>query len=185
MDFPEFQTQRLTLSQLTEQDAASIFQLFSNPSVMTYYDMPVFTDVEQAQQFIERMRARFEAKAGIRWGIRLQTTGELIGTCGFNVWNPHTQAATVGYDLRPDYWGQGMVAEALHELVQRAFVGGLFDCALNRIQADTVPGNTQSEAVLKKVGFKEEGLRRECGYWQDQFHDLKCFGLLRREYQAP
>jgi len=47
---------------------------------------------------------------------------------------------------------------------------------------DTVPGNKASEALLLNVGFKEEGLRRESGYWKNQFHDLKCFGLIKSEY---
>ena len=56
---------------------------------------------------------------------------------------------------------------------------GLLPCGqLNRIQADTIPGNTASESLLFKLGFKEEGLRRESGYWKNTFHDLKCFALL-------
>jgi len=63
-----------------------------------------------------------------------------------------------------------------------AFSGGLPCGELNRIQGDTVPGNSASEAVLTKLGFKEEGLLRESGYWKGQFHDLKCLGLLKSEY---
>ncbi len=49
-------------------------------------------------------------------------------------------------------------------------------------EISTDPGNFASEAVLSKVGFKEEGLLRESGYWKGRYHDLKCFGLIRSEY---
>jgi ribosomal-protein-alanine N-acetyltransferase len=50
------------------------------------------------------------------------------------------------------------------------------------VQADTIPGNQASEALLRRLGFQEEGLRRGAGYWKNSFHDLKCFGLLRTEF---
>ena len=44
-------------------------------------------------------------------------------------------------------------------------------------------GNTASESVLKKLGFKEEGIRRSSGFWKNEFHDLKCFGLIKPEFK--
>ncbi len=91
--------------------------------------------------------------------------------------------AVIGYDLLPSYWGKGLATEAVNQIVKEAFLGKLPCGKLNRIQADTIPGNIGSESVLLKIGFKEEGLRRQCGYWKNQFHDLKCFGLIRCEYK--
>ncbi|TMP77223.1 N-acetyltransferase, partial [Pseudoalteromonas phenolica] len=31
-------------------------------------------------------------------------------------------------------------------------------------------------------GFREEGIRRASGYWKGDFHDLKCFGLIKPEF---
>ncbi|WP_330960919.1 GNAT family N-acetyltransferase [Photobacterium sp. 53610] len=183
MKFPEYETKRLTLRKLTEDDAEGIFQLFSDSLVITYYDMEALSDISQAKQIIHLMQERFESNTGIRWGIRIAETNELVGTCGFNSWNKDMKSAVIGYDLRSHFWGRGIITEAIHQIVKQAFGGGLPCGDLNRIQADTVPGNIGSELVLKKVGFKEEGLRRQCGYWKNQFHDLKCFGLLRSEYK--
>jgi len=92
------------------------------------------------------------------------------------------KSTVIGYDISRAYWGHGYATEAVREIIKLGFSGGLPCGELNRIQGDTVPGNQASEAVLKKLGFKEEGLLRESGYWKGQFHDLKCFGLLRSEY---
>ncbi len=92
------------------------------------------------------------------------------------------KSAVIGYDLQPFYWGKGYTTEAVHIIVKTAFSGSLNCGPINRIQGDTVPGNEASEFVLRKVGFQEEGLRRESGFWKNKFHDLKCFGLIKSEY---
>ena len=92
--------------------------------------------------------------------------------------------AVIGYELIPEYWGKGLASEAIHAILNAGFTGALPCGPLNRIQADTVPGNHASEALLRRLGFKEEGLRRECGYWKNAFHDLKCFGLLQAEFSV-
>jgi len=84
--------------------------------------------------------------------------------------------------LLPKYWRMGFTSEAVHSIVNAAFSGELPCGELNRIQGDTVTGNLASESLLLKVGFKEEGIRRQSGYWKNQFHDLKCFGLIKSEY---
>lgn len=90
--------------------------------------------------------------------------------------------AVLGYDLLPEFWRQGYAAEAVRAIIVAGFSGALACGPLHRIQADTVPGNHASEALLRRLGFQEEGLRRDCGYWKNKFHDLKCFGLLRTEF---
>jgi hypothetical protein len=74
--------------------------------------------------------------------------------------------------------------DAFRAILKTAFSGVLPCGPINRVQADTVPGNIASEALLRKVGFKEEGVRRQSGYWKNSFHDLKCFGLLRADFDG-
>lgn len=76
--------------------------------------------------------------------------------------------------------------EAFKELTQAEALIRLFESRhkssrgiRHRIQANTIPGNVASEKVLLKLGFKEEGIHRECAYLRGAYHDMKCFGLLR------
>lgn len=182
MLFPVLETSRLILSQLSIADSNCIFELFSNASVVEYYDLAAFTDVSQATGLIEFFNSRFEEKSGIRWAIRLKETNQLIGICGFNSWDIQMKNAVIGYDLLPEFWGEGITTEAVRRIINAAFLGELPCGNLNRIQGDTVPGNVASESLLLKVGFKEEGLMRQSGFWKNQFYDLKCFGLIKSEY---
>lgn len=182
MSFPVLETNRLRLDQLTKEDSNSLFDLFSDDLVVKYYDLEAFTELSQAISLIEFFTSRFKENSGIRWAIRLKETNQFIGTCGFNTWSLKMKHAVLGYDLLPKYWGMGFTTEAVHRIVKAAFLGDLSCGKLNRIQGDTVPGNSASESLLLKVGFKEEGIRRQSGYWKNQFHDLKCFGLIQSEY---
>lgn len=182
MEFPNIDSDRLHLSELKITDGMDIFNLFSNHSVIAYYDLDAFTSPEQARDLINLFQNRFKESAGIRWAIRIKNSDSLIGTCGFNSWSSKMRSAVIGYDLLPEFWGNGYASEAVCAIIKAAF-DGLLPCgALNRIQADTVPGNHASEALLRRLGFKEEGLRRQSGYWKNKYHDLKCFGLLRSEF---
>ncbi|MEZ5534442.1 MAG: GNAT family protein [Thiolinea sp.] len=111
-----------------------------------------------------------------------QENNELIGTCGFNAWSQRMHNAVIGYDLMSAHWRNGYTSEAVSAILSAAFNGDLVCGPVHRVQANTVPGNTASEALLLKLGFKEEGLRRDSGYWKGQYHDLKCFGLLQPEF---
>ena len=182
LSFPTFETKRLRLNELTKEDSNRIFDLFSDSSVVEYYDLEAFTEESQAVNLIEFFNSRFKESGGIRWAIRLKETDQLIGTCGFNSWSSKMKNAVIGYDLLSEFWGNGYTTEAVHRIVKAAFLGELQCGELNRIQADTVPGNSASEALLLKVGFKEEGIRRQSGYWKNKYHDLKCFGLIKLEY---
>ncbi len=182
MEFPELESPRLILTKLTADDERGVFNLFSDKRVIEYYDLEAFTEPHQASSLIDFFNVRFNENSGIRWGIRLKENNKFLGTCGFNSWNPKMKNAVIGYDLLPEYWGNGYSTEAVHLIVKSAFSGALACGAVNRIQADTVPGNTASESLLLKVGFKKEGIRRESGFWKGQFHDLTCFGLIRSEY---
>ena len=183
MVFPSLETERLMLTELHTADEADIFNLFSNSLVVEYYDLEAFKEISQAADLINLFKSRYKEKMGIRWAIRLKNTGQLIGTCGFNSWSSKMRNAVIGYDLHPEFWRQGYSIEAVRSIIKAAF-SGLLPCGeLHRIQADTVPGNNASESLLLRLGFKNEGLRRECGYWKNQFHDLRCFSLLRTEFQ--
>jgi len=180
--FPDLETPRLKLTQLSTDDSAALFTIFSEEDVIKFYDIEVHESPEQSLKLIEFFNARFFDEIGIRWAIRLKDTNKLIGTCGFNSWNQKMMNAGIGYELSSQYWGLGYATEALNKIIASAFLNELPFGQLYRIQGDTMVGNKASESVLIKLGFKEEGVRRSSGYWKHEFHDLKCFGLIKPDF---
>ena len=59
-----------------------------------------------------------------------------------------------------------------------------FRFRLNRIEAITTMEHEASVGLLKKLGFQEEGIRREYGYWKGQCHDVRSFSLLRWDWNV-
>jgi ribosomal-protein-alanine N-acetyltransferase len=44
--------------------------------------------------------------------------------------------------------------------------------------------NDRSARVLEKVGFEEEGVLRQRGFWKGEYRDLRLFSLLREDWQG-
>lgn len=177
-EFPVLKTERLVLRQVRPSDAPALFAIFSNPAVTRYYDQPTFTELAQAEELAARMRQRFADKRTIRWTITRPSDDQLLGTCGFAEWKRHFHCAAVGYELAQSEWGQGIMTEVLTAVLTFGFT----HMQINRVEAYVMTGNDPSMRLLQKLGFQEEGLLRQYGYWQDAYHDLHLFALLKRDF---
>lgn len=77
------------------------------------------------------------------------------------------QSAYLGYYGMARYARQGLMTEALRQAIAFAFT----DLGLHRVEANIQPGNTGSIALVKKLGFKQEGFSERYlkigGQWRD------------------
>jgi ribosomal-protein-alanine N-acetyltransferase len=179
LDYPRIETARLVLRALRREDAAFIFKEWGDP-VVTHYmrDEEPLKSLEQAEEMLHPLQTPEKIPNFKWWGIELKAEGCLIGTCGFCRWDKQHQRAEIGYDLWPDYWGQGLMPEAIQALIRFGFE----QMELNRIEATTHTENHRSQRVLEKLGFKREGILREYYGQGGIFNDQVQFSLLRREW---
>ncbi|WP_274650769.1 GNAT family N-acetyltransferase [Paenibacillus humicola] len=177
--FPALETPRLRLRRLSASDAPAVFRYMSQEIVMRYYDLPVFRNLYEAERIIGHWNRRFEDGEGIRWALELKESGGMIGTCGFHNWQREHCRAELGYELSPDHWARGYMAEALQAVIRFGF-GAM---RLNRIEAYTEPENVASIKLLLKSGLVKEGLLREIFFEKNRFFDAVVFSLLRSEYE--
>ncbi len=177
--FPQLETKNIILREIQLSDAEAVFQFFSDVDVLKYHDAEVFTSVERATRLINHWHDRFLSRQGIRWGIVRKNENIIIGTCGYRFWGKPLFCAEIGYELTKAYWRQGIMSDALKTIIKFGF-----ESQLNRIEATVMLENTASMKLLKKLGFIEEGVLREYGFWKEQFHDLKIFSLLKKDYDA-
>ena len=178
--FPELETPRLILKKIEIQHATELLAFWGDDSVTKYTDFDSFTSLATLEEFIPRIQARFDNQNGIRWGIFLKENMTLIGTCGFNTWViQRGNKAEIGYDLHPNYWRQGIMHEAVFEMLKYGFD----IMQLHRIVADVNPNNIGSQKLLEKLNFTKEGCLREDGYWKGQYWTTLIYGLLENEFQ--
>ena len=101
---------------------------------------------------------------------------------GINIGNVRrgvSQSASLGYWIGAKHSRNGYMKEALKLLIPSLFI----DLRLNRIEAATLEENIASKNLLKKIGFKKEGVLRKYlkinGTWRDHI----LYGLLENDFK--
>jgi len=175
--FPQLETPRLMLREITLDDAAEVFRIYSDPQVMRYWGSAPLRSIDEARRKIEDITAAFRDKDGIRWGITRKGSNRLIGSCGhWRLMKAHFRSE-IGYELAPEYWGQGIMTEALGAIIRFGFEA----MGLHSIEAQIDPANLASRKVLEKLGFVQEGYLRENYVVGGKFTDTAIFSLLKSD----
>ncbi len=182
--FPSLSTPRLQLREIVASDAPALLAIHGDREAMKWFGTDPLLDLEAAEKVIAGFaNMRQLPSTGVRWGIvhaDAQRGGALIGTCGVFRWNRGWRTCLTGYELARHAQGQGFMTEALRAIYAWAFE----TMAVERIEAQVHPQNAPSLALLKTLGFVEEGLMREAGLWLGERRDLVQLGLLKREFVA-
>ncbi|WP_018342202.1 GNAT family N-acetyltransferase [Cytophaga aurantiaca] len=175
--FPTLHTDRLDLIEITQNHLSDLFTLFGDAQVVRFYNLLPFQNESEGQRLIDLFQTRFTNQTGIRWGIALKGTNNIIGTIGYNSYTTNHKA-TIGYDLQTLHWNKGYATEALQKVIEFGFE----QLQVNRIEAEVMQGNIGSEKVLNKLNFKNEGILRDWMYWNEKHYDMTMFSLLKSEF---
>ena len=98
----------------------------------------------------------------------IDINGKAVGSIGvFLQSDVHRKNAELGYWLAEKYWGQGIMPEAIRQIVEYAF--STFD--INRIFARPYGNNPKSHRVLEKAGFLLEARFEKTIYKKDEYLD--------------
>ena len=110
--------------------------------------------------------------------LGIEANGHLVGRIDLFHVDQLVRAAEVGIVIDTDARGQGYGTEALRLLVEFAFVR----LNMRRIVLMTLASNAGALRSYTKVGFVEEGRRREAAYVRGAYIDMVDMGLLRSEF---
>src|SRR5882672_7198483 len=129
--FPELSTKRLTLRAPTPADAAAFHAVLSIPEVTRFNNWPDAPAKAQAERSLRWMSKAFASGKGCAWIIEDRKSKEFAGAIRFNSFEKKWRCGEIGYELHPDYWGKGLMTEA----VQAVVACGHQTFRLNRIAA--------------------------------------------------
>jgi len=106
------ETEHAFLRPIVFEDAGALYKIASNPE-NTQFIFPTEASLEESEYVI----ANFFMKnpLGI-WAICHKETQEMIGSVKFEKMDEIKKEAELGYFLRKDYWGQGMMTEIMYEI---------------------------------------------------------------------
>ena len=136
--------------------------------------------VEDSESFLRLALEGYEREDFGGWGIVLKDSGAFVGTCGLDAgYVPEHARAELGYVLSREYWGRGLMPEAVRAVIRFGF-GRM---GLNRVQARCIAENAASARVMEKAGMTYEGTLRESEFIKGAYRDMKLYSILRREYR--
>lgn len=166
------ETERLHLAVLDEVDADQVLKYYmENRHFLNPFEprrVESFYTLEG-----KRLELRLEKEAlnrgeAIRFYLMFKGENEIIGTIALtNIIKGAFKSCYLGYKLSEKHVSKGYTKEALKVVIDYGFN----TLGLHRIEANVMPTNRPSIAVVKGLVFSEEGLSRKYlkinGKWED------------------
>ena len=169
-------TERLLLSRWRLSDIPSLYEYARDPEVGPPAGWPPHQSIWDSISLVVKVLI----PQGV-YCIRPKDSGRAIGTISFSTdkYRPGVRSMELGYSISREYWGRGLMTEAVEAMIRHGFE----DMGLDMISVTTGPDNERSQRVIEKCGFTYEGtLRRAFRLWDDNIRDLMCYSLMRDEY---
>ena len=130
------------------------------------------------QDGIDYISAMLSADENDTFAFAITVDEKVIGSIGvFRQGNIHRQTAEVGYYIAEEYWGKGIMTEAIKQTCKYVFDKS----DIIRIYAEPFAYNAASCRVLEKSGFQYEGTLRKNAVKNGKVIDMKMYSLLRNE----
>jgi ribosomal-protein-serine acetyltransferase len=141
-------------------------------------ELTAFETVDAAREFLRQCLDSFAKGNGVELGLWVE--GELAGGIGLGNIQAESRSGMIGYWLGAAYQGRGLMTDAVRVLLDYAFG----ERKLNRVEITCPHDNTPSRHIPERLGFREEGTRRQSIWVHDRPHDEVIYGLLAAEWAA-
>ncbi len=168
------ETERLSLTPLTVEDAPLVYPFMSDPEVMAHWDRAAIEDPDEVQATVAAQVAEMAERQAMYWAIRLTKTGRFLGYCELVDLDWRHHRGELGFILARASWGRGYATEAAAALL--AYCASTL--GLKRIIARTHVGDSPAEKVLQKLGFTQEGYLKGHVDRDGERRDCRLYGLL-------
>jgi RimJ/RimL family protein N-acetyltransferase len=171
-------TERLVLRRFRPSDATTLSAYRSDPDVARYQSWTAPYPLEKARATVASLAVGDPERPGwFQYAIELTADRAHIGDIGVDLHENRMQAE-IGFTLDRAYQKRGYAAEAVRALLDHLFkVRGL-----HKVSAEADARNAASAALLERVGFTREGLRRSHTWIKNEWTDDLLYGLLAGEW---
>ena len=158
-------------------DAKDLAAALSNKKVQDNLrdGLPYPYTEQDGKEFISAMLSADENET---FAFAITVDNMVIGSIGiFRQGNIHRQTAELGYYIAEEYWGKGIMTEAVKQICKYVFAKS----DIIRIYAEPFAYNIASCRVLEKAGFQYEGTLRSNAVKNGKVIDMKMYSLLKEE----
>lgn len=139
------------------------------------YGLPRPYTEQDGRNYISAMLSADENET---FAFAVTKDNKVIGSIGVS-WqeNIHRQTAELGYYITEEYWGEGIMTEAVRQICEYVFGKSDIIC----IYAEPFAYNTASCRVLEKAEFQYEGTLRNNAVKNGKVIDMKMYSLLKED----
>ncbi len=155
------ETERLILRPWDIKDAESLYEYAKDERVGPIAGWKVHTGIEHSLNIIQTILMVPETYA-----VCLKSENKAIGSISLRIgeksdFGISETEGEIGYWIGVPFWGQGLIPEAVRELLRHGFV----DLQLETIWCGFFDGNTKSRRVQEKCGFLYDRTEKDI-YWK-------------------
>ena len=136
--------------------------------------VPFNNSPEASQRYAEACASDWDAGRAVRFAIRDRQTRQLEGVVGLDSCVHLHRSCELGYWLRREATGRGLMSEAARACVDFA----LHRMGVQRIRCAAATDNHQSLRVIARLGFKFEGIARQAEFVGARWLDHAVFSRL-------
>ena len=127
-------------------------------------------------EFIRTSRRQLADNNGLQ--LAIIEDGRIVGVVGNHRIDWDNRWTSIGYWLAESAQGKGTMTLAARALVDHAFSGW----KLNRVEIHAAVENARSRAIPERLGFAEEGMRRQAERVGDRWLDHVVYAMLAAEW---
>jgi ribosomal-protein-serine acetyltransferase len=136
--------------------------------------VPFNTDVDASWRYCEASANDWDHARALRFSIRERSGSRFLGVVGLESIAHLHLSADLGYWLRLEGVRQGFMTEAASATVDWAFKR----LSIHRVRVAAATGNLASLGVIRRLGFRFEGIAREAERCQGRWLDHALYALL-------
>lgn len=174
MDDATLSTPRLRLRRFHAADAPVLAAYRSDVDVARYQSWSAPVPSDEATALVAGFAAGDPRRPGwFQYAAERIVDHQLVGDIGVRL-DDNLRQADIGFTLAPAHQGRGYATEAAGRLLDHLFA----DRGLHKVSAECDARNTASAALLRRLGFRQEGHLRAHTWIKGEWTDDLLFGLL-------
>jgi ribosomal-protein-serine acetyltransferase len=171
------ESSRLTLGPIEASDAQELWLAIegSRAHLEPWLPwVPFNTDADASYRYADASASDWDQGRACRFTIRQRSTRALLGVVGLEAFAHLHQSVELGYWLRKEATGQGTMTEASRLVLAWCF-GKM---SVHRVRVAAATDNHPSLAVIRRLGFRFEGISRDAERCHGRWLDHAVFGML-------
>lgn len=167
-----FETKRLILREMNNDDFSAMYEILSDSDIMEHY--PYTFDENRVRGWISKNIERYRVFGFGLWAVVLKDTGEMIGDCGITIQNiDGSFKPEIGYHIKKSFQRQGFAKEAAQKCRDWAFENTPFNIIYSYMKKENAASIATAAA---------NGMKKVHEFIDDEKEKTVVYAVSRREW---